>query len=277
MKHFLLLLLILPMASGATVDMYVDLAKDGTIREEFIYHFNKPYSDTFTQKESGYLGNISVTANGTDVPYNMTNVSGDSLITINPDRPLMNLRIDIVRQDKIFSNNEENHYFTELELNPNLVRNISAKVALPAGYGIAGERYTPASGLVESDGQRVILAWPGHNVNEIEVVSVRYAPLIEETDNFAWEWLLGLLIIGIIGGLFYHRSRVRRTLLRGFREDEQKALEYIREKKEILQKELHKEFNFSRAKCTRIIKKFEEQRLIEKEGSGRTNKIRWKG
>ena len=60
-------------------------------------------------------------------------------------------------------------------------------------------------------------------------------------------------------------------------EDEQKAIRYIQSQKEALQKDLQREFGFSRSKATRIVKKLESKRIISKEEFGRTNKIYRKG
>ncbi|NPA86313.1 MAG: MarR family transcriptional regulator [bacterium] len=59
-------------------------------------------------------------------------------------------------------------------------------------------------------------------------------------------------------------------------EDELKVYNYIKEKQEVLQSDLAKELDIPKNRLAEIIKKLEEQGLIEREKTGRTYKLRAK-
>ncbi|MCK5023460.1 MAG: MarR family transcriptional regulator [Candidatus Aenigmarchaeota archaeon] len=72
------------------------------------------------------------------------------------------------------------------------------------------------------------------------------------------------------------RRKVESEFMRGFSEDERKVLTILSQKKICMQKKLEKEFGFSRAKMTRIVKSLECKGLVEKEKIGRTNRLFYK-
>jgi uncharacterized membrane protein len=278
----LLLLLMLHSAGAASVDVYVDLGSDGSVHEEFIYTFSLPYNQSFGHLMDGEIENVSVTSDGPGVPFTIENGTGGLMLNVMPRGPVERINISFVRKDKIFSNEEAMRFVTTLSLNRNIVRNLSVWVGLPPGYGINEGGYVPLSGIITSDGRRIVVIWKNLLFDDPQVFSVTYIPLVEPSSRSSlWVFIGGSLLIVLItlllGGAYYTRRRERNLILVGFRPDERKALVYIRKKKVVFQRDLQEEFKFSRAKCTRITKRFERRNLIEKKGEGRMKKLVWKG
>jgi uncharacterized membrane protein len=62
----------------------------------------------------------------------------------------------------------------------------------------------------------------------------------------------------------------------GFFDDEKLVVKYLQKNNPAYQNKVGKEFKFSRAKMTRIVKKLEHRGLVKKERRGRTNRLEWK-
>ena len=146
------------------------------------------------------------------------------------------------------------------------------RVNLPKGYVLYGEDYQPSEPEIIS-GERTSLVWSRTNMQGPLSVSVKY---VSATDN---SWIYVVLIVLLLGigavAAVYYRRKVQQALLRGFREDEQKVILFLQENRVIGQNKIQHEFDFSRAKITRIVKKLEEKGLIRKESMGRSNKLYW--
>jgi len=85
---------------------------------------------------------------------------------------------------------------------------------------------------------------------------------------------IGTLIYYLLSPKFNKKKIDEKILLNFFEGDERKVLEHLVGEKEITQAELVRKTNLSKVKVFRILRKFENLGLIEKNSIGKTNMVR---
>lgn len=165
--------------------------------------------------------------------------------------------------------------------------NFTVVIKLPLGAGLVEEHKLEGTGLKNfepewgkegSDGRRIFFEWKKENpkLGEVIDVSIVYEQIV------GYNYLLYFLIIFILAifsitYLFIFRRRNIKDILPVLTDGERKIVEILlREKKEVDQRKIIKETDFSKAKVSRIIQDLVDRDLIEKVHKGRTNLIRLK-
>jgi uncharacterized membrane protein len=164
------------------------------------------------------------------------------------------------------------------------VKTFDFTIALPEGYGIAGQSVSPHPGKFMSDGRRVVLEWNLHEpippeLRQFDVI-VLYENLLGEKRPW-WEGkenYIYLAIVAVISaGSFYLLRRFRKKQTNDkidiLKEDEQAIMRLIIEKDGIDQREIQRETDFSKTKVSKILSELEKRGVIRKEQTGRRNKI----
>ncbi|MBI2662975.1 MarR family transcriptional regulator [Candidatus Woesearchaeota archaeon] len=261
---------------GATLDIEFIL-NSNKAHQTLSYNFSKPIIDNSLEYTiASDIDSVNVLANGKEADFEISQNEEVNTIKINSSEPINDLQMSFNVNDVIFKNGNTNHFFTELSLNKTIVSDISVKAVIPAGYGLYDNSFKPESGAITSDGQNVVVEWDDVDTSKPLLFSVKYRK-VTFPSWILWTLIVSSLTILIILLYFQYQQKTEKAMLYGFREDEKKALVFIKTHKNILQKELQNEFKFSRAKSTRIVKRLEEKGLIKKEEFGRTNKIMWRG
>ncbi|MBI2233275.1 MAG: hypothetical protein HYU56_05110 [Candidatus Aenigmarchaeota archaeon] len=265
-----LLLFALPAYAQQEANITFDIQPDSSVKHAIVFSFSSPLTAaSIDYALDGIVRDTEVSGGGQKMEHELIRSDSGYIMRIFLKGPTRSLSISYTADNVVFRSDSVNHFFTELSFEQ--PTNISARLELPAGYGLYQDSYRPAGASTVSDGRRIILLWRPTNVQSV-FFSVKFAKLEEG----------GLLIasVAVLSGLtiflfLYLRHKTREEFLRGFREDEKRVIEYLQERKTALQSDLEHEFKFSRAKATRIVSKLQEKNLVGKQKYGRTNKLFW--
>ncbi len=249
-----------------------DILDTQTIHQTITFSFAEPFFEPSLEYTSNEpITNVLVAPNNGTVSYNVTNLNGSYILTITPHTPLTKLIISFDIHQTIYRSNDIYHFFTELSFEKNARMDVHA--LLPQGYGISKQLYLPKQGTLGSDGKRISIDWNNLTTDEPVFFSIKFTPLNSSFN--AWI-IVAIVLAAIITGVsIFSYHKINKEFLKGFRPDEQKAIVYVQTHEPALQKDLEKEFGFSRAKATRIVKRLEEKQLVKKEPWGRTNRLSW--
>lgn len=147
----------------------------------------------------------------------------------------------------------------------------SISVTLPRGFALAETSVpvSPEPDAVETDGERITFTWePG--AQPIDII------VIYEGPGEGWRnTTIIVLVLGVvIAGLYWRQRRKRYARMDYVLGSEEKRLVELLREEERTQKELCKLTGFSKSKMSKVVRKLEEKRIIEKEPYFKTNKIR---
>ena len=164
--------------------------------------------------------------------------------------------------------------------------NYSLTIKLPLGTGLVErsklegtglERFEPVWGKEGSDGRRIFLEWDLEEPKLWESldVSIVYERIVE--DQIFMFLIISLITVMAIAFLFFTRRKPIRDVLHVLTDNERRVMEIIiNEKKDVDQRRIVRETDFSKTKVSRIIQTLVEKDLIEKIPKGRNNLIRLK-
>lgn len=155
---------------------------------------------------------------------------------------------------------------------------------LPKGFVLAEGRnvsqpFSPSSGTITSDGQRISVTWslnPGLGGED-----QLYRAVYEEASPTPGLRILvaaaaGVLIAVIVGYISYtwlFRESVE-SLYGELEDDQVELIELLRENDgEMLQKDAVKQLNYSKAKVSGLVSELVEEGVLEKKKEGRSNKL----
>lgn len=144
------------------------------------------------------------------------------------------------------------------------------------GTGLA--RFEPSWGREETDGRRIFIEWVANEpkLGETYDISLVYEQVIIGNIPIVPVLLVVLGMLVVIYLIFIRKSAVR-EMLPVLTENERKVMEILlKENKEVDQRRIVKEVDFSKAKVSRIIKDLSERGLVDKTRKGRTNIIKLK-
>ncbi len=160
------------------------------------------------------------------------------------------------------------------------VENMVFVVKLPEGAVLPenGIKFMPSSGIVGSDGRRIILAWEKSNLEAGEIYGVRvYYEFLKEAGrfNFAYAAIPFGAVALLALYLFYSRRKtLKRVILPVLREDEKRVMEIVlKYPRGVNQKVIVKESNYSKAKVSKVLKSLAERGLVRIERRGRSNMV----
>jgi uncharacterized membrane protein len=269
------MLLLVPLAHAQIdkVEINANIGVDGSVQHAVAYYFSQPLNETsINYSISQSVTGISASDGTQDLNYR---VNGNNIEIFLKNSTSL-LTITYTADNVVYHSDNINHFFTEFTFNET-VGELVVIVALPQGYTLSNNFYTPAEGNVITDGKKIIVKWTQPDALGRYIFAVNFMNPNERADPFLLTTIV--LVIAIVVGTYYgyghfHR-KVQDAFFKGFRDDEKKTMEFLQQKHVALQSDLQKEFGFSRAKATRIIMKLEEHKLVRKQRYGRTNKLHW--
>jgi len=269
----LLVFLAIPAAHAADIKSVAasfDLGADGSAVESLNFTFKAPTSEVLSYAVDSKVRNIQAFDSKGPLSTALNLNNGSYEIAVLLDRPVEGLVLSYDADGTVFTSDSVQHFFTDFSFDGPV--NLSMSVKLPEGFALYQNSFKPDGGEIGSDGTRITLAWDLSNAN-YTFFSVKY---IQSEDNGGILIAAVATLAGIIILLFlYFRQRSHEMFMHGFREDEKKVIDYMRERKTALQSDVQKQFGFSRAKATRVVAILEGKGLLKKQRYGRTNKLTW--
>ncbi len=257
-----------------SLEIFYDVQTDNSIRQTTKIVFKSeialPINLTLTTKISG----VEILDNSLQkIEYSLYPTRTGEIITVIPKKPTSMILIRYSIEGSLFKSKDASHFFSEIDYSK--LGRIKTELRLPSGYGLYRNSFLPKDATITSDGKRILLNW-----NELEtpaIISVKFTKL----DQSAKVWIfmsffsVAILSTTLVFSVMHFRKKSKEAFLKGFREDEQKTIKFLEMNKISFQNKLQSEFQFSRAKATRIVMKLEEKGLVKKERCGRTNKVFW--
>lgn len=273
----LMLLLTVPFSNAQSftvksLDIVFDIQDDGTVRQSMVFALSSPSSEPIEYGIGNNARDIAVLADNEELDYDLVEEGSGNILNIVPGKPVQELTISFVAYDVVFKKGPISHFFAEFSFGQD-IGSINARAILPPGSGLHESAFLPPNGRADTDGKRIMVVWDSLDANSL-FFSVKFVPV--KSNGNAWFFVALVLAISFMAVFLYSRGRRHDAMLLGFMEDEKRAISFIQHNKNALQKDLQREFGFSRAKATRIVKKLESKGMIEKEEFGRTNRLRWK-
>lgn len=250
--------------SPQRMEITFDVQPDMSVIQTSTFFFSSPASGDVNYTAGGSIRNVEASAGGERLEHR----TEGSTIIITVRKPAAELTLKYIADSLVFTSDSVRHFFTEFSFAQPV--DISAQLRLPEGFGIYQNSFRPEAEIA-SDGRRVILLW---NVrSQSALFSAKFVPL-DQGGGLLPAAVFVLVAIIIILYLYY-REKSREDFMQGFREDERRTIEYLRQRRVALQSDLQKEFKFSRAKATRIVAVLEQKGLARKRRYGRTNRLEW--
>ncbi len=253
------------------VEITYDIQTDNSVMQTTNLYFNSQLTGSINYSLDSNVRNMEVSDGTQQLDYNLEQTVNGYNLQVFLKSPTRILTLSYVDDNIIFESDSVSHFFTEIDYSQ--VRNLTVQARLPAGFGIYQNSYRPSGADIVSDGQRIILIWNRQDVGTPIIFSVKFINPIKE--NNPWLPVGIVLAVAIVILYFYFRKKTEQAFLSGFREDEKKTIEFLKERKIAMQSDLQKSFGFSRAKSTRIIMSLEQKNLVRKQKYGRTNKLYW--
>jgi len=280
-----LLFLVVPATHAALVDWdtLIDINEDKTTEWKISFVYDEPVArtDYFIPAD---VTDYSVTGDGKPLKCKLT-IGPGSLILCDNIRAkdivykikTARLANDILQRFRLFSQKLSVTQPTKA---------FSVTVKLPLGAGLAEENqllgtalrpFEPEFGAQDSDGRRIFVIWRLDNpvIGNTLFISVVYEQFSEQIE-FA---LFGIIIVAALAAfaifIFVTHYKPVQSILPVLTNSERKVVEILlREKKEVDQRAIVKETDFSKAQVSRIISDLVNRGVVEKVSKGRKNIIR---
>lgn len=272
-----LALFILPSAHALEISEYnisFDILANGYVNERVSMVFaGKLSGNTLNYVVLGDISDLRISSDGENIDYVLEKSGNEYNVKFVVTEGTERLQITFIPKDLVFAKDNIYSFFASLQ--PLGSEGVNIIAFLPKGFAIYRDVVYPVGYETLTDGERIYLKWGFSNPEDI-MISFKFYNTHSDY-SLAILIVMALAVIVIAGYLITHyRKKVKREFLRGFTEDERKVLKALSERKVCMQKKLEKEFGFSRAKMTRVVKKLEGKGLVEKERIGRTNRLFFK-
>ncbi len=160
---------------------------------------------------------------------------------------------------------------------------ISINVKIPNGMALMdNDNYplSPSDAKIGSDGRRIIVSWNFENMEKGDVIPIRvYYESMEAglIGNLNEKWFVVLILAVIITAVIVNRLLSKRSqlVLSVLNENEKMIVDLIKDQHtdKVDQRKLVELSGFSKAKVSRIIQSLEERGLVEREKTGRKNRV----
>ena len=188
------------------------------------------------------------------------------------------------RGHDMVSNFEDLQLFNQRFPITELVDKIAITVKLPLGTALVEQsklsgtglrRFEPQWGKEGSDGRRIYVIWEQEpKLGETINVSIIYEQIFSNQAAFLMIPLIAAIIIFFI---YFFRKRFARDILPILTDHERKVVEILlREKKQVDQRTIVRETDYSKSKVSRILRDLEARGLVERSRKGRTNIVKFK-
>ncbi|NIO21557.1 MAG: MarR family transcriptional regulator [Candidatus Aenigmarchaeota archaeon] len=251
-----------------------DILMNGYVNEEVSMVFTEELNaSTLNYVVLGDISDLKILSDGKNIDYVLEKSGSEHDVKFIVPEGTETLQINFIAKDLVFAKDNIYSFFTTLQ--PPASENVNVIAFLPAGFAIYRDVVYPGGYETLTDGERIYIKWSFSNPEDIPLSFKFYS--IYSDYSLAILIIMGLVVIVIAGYLIMHyRGKVKKEFLRGFSEDERRVLKALSERGVCMQKKLEKEFGFSRAKMTRVVKNLESKGLVEKERVGRTNRLFFK-
>ncbi len=278
-------LLLLPAGRAAELeswDIDVSLEEDGTTKWSVLlqYKENTTRSDYFVLAK---LTEVGVLADDKFVDYKLSQPAlGTSIVAegINASRVEYRFRaLGLVTDLYGFGNFKYRFSVTEV------ADRFRLAVKLPLGFGLVEKQklqntginqFEPEWGLEGSDGRRIYVSWElekpkiGQTL-DVSVLQERVLEINQVVQNLVIVVLATVILIFVV----HLRRRSYAEVLPVLTEGERKVMEILlKEKKDVDQRRIVKELDYSKAKVSRIVQNLVQSGLIESIRKGRNNLLR---
>lgn len=181
----------------------------------------------------------------------------------------------MLKADNLISRNGDNEIFKLVFSASSDIGSFSISVRLPKGGNVVTEDGTPLASpqpVLSTDGERIMVSWK-KPLNAKETFSAFVLFSRQEQSRLMLVPLV-LLPLAMIGAVWYYRRKTIRIVEVALEEDARKIFEHIREKGEVTQDDVVHFTQFSKSKVSKLIRRLEERKMIEKEPYKKTNKLR---
>lgn len=284
---FAVVLVVLPAMASATVTLRdweteVVLEEDSSLWTVVLrYKENITKSDYFVL---GRVADVDVIADELPIRCQVTERVGTSIVCDNVNARKMTYKFRLLQPPEEFRRLSVFRYRQSMT---QITDRFSMIIKLPLGAALAElgdldgtslKRFEPGEGHEGSDGRRIFVEW------------VYNDPPLGQTHDFSLVYesvfpnelpivpMIGLLLMaGAVAIILHLRRSEMREILPVLTEGERKVVEILlREKKEVDQRAVVRELDYSKSKVSRVIKDLMERGLIEKVPKGRTNLLKLK-
>jgi uncharacterized membrane protein len=253
------------------IDFFIK-SDDSVVQTSRFNFANNATEDYLTYNLSHSVRDVSIYDDTEKLEYNLSRTDGTYVLRIFLKKPTGSLTLNYTSDSLVFRGSDDvRNFFTEFSFDHG-IKNMSVSVALPPGFSVYRDSYQPVGAAIGSDGRTITLNWNASNATD-SMFSVKF--FRDEQPASLLPAAIGTALAAIIILYIYFRRRERSAFVTGFREDELKTVQFIEAKGTALQRDLQKEFGFSRAKATRIVANLEKMGLVRKQKYGRTNKLFW--
>jgi uncharacterized membrane protein len=224
---------------------------------------------------------FNVTADGRPVNCAITRGIGTSIVCQDINAKEIVYRI---RTFPVINSLQNLNIFTNRISVTQITDKFSVTIRLPFGTALADSSELEGTGLNPtepadanqgSDGRRIFVVWNYQNpklgtTNDYTAVF----ETARQTDFSVFIIIISAIIIGfLIFLIFFFSRRNVRNMLPVLTDNERKVMEMVLREKQIDQRKIVKETDFSKAKVSRILQDLKNRGLIEKKLKGRTNII----
>ncbi|NIO22890.1 MAG: MarR family transcriptional regulator [Candidatus Aenigmarchaeota archaeon] len=248
-----------------------DILPDGRVNEQVSMDFRERLNaSTLNYVVLGDISDLRISSDMGEIDYVLERTGNEHNVKFVVPEGTKMIVITFTAKDLVFTRDSIYSFSTNLQ--PPDSERVKLTAFLPRGFAIYSDVVYPGDNEVLTDGERIYLEWILENPEEI-AISFKYYSM--HSDYSLAVFLVMALAIVLTASylVFHYRKRVRTEFLRGFTEDERRVLKALSERNVCMQKALEKQFGFSRAKMTRIVKKLEGKGLVERERVGRTNRL----
>lgn len=274
---FLVFVLLSQNANSLEISEYnitFDILANGHVNERVSMIFaESPNVSTLNYVVLGDISDLRISSDRRNIDYVMEKTGNEYNVKFVVPEGAESLVITFTAKDLVFAKDSIYNFFATFQ--PPVSRNINVFAFLPKGFAIYRDVVYPEGYEILTDGERIYVKWSFRNPEDIPISFKFYRTYSDY--SLAVLFIMGLITTAIATYLIVHyRVRIREEFLRGFTEDERKVLSVLSKRRVCMQKKLEREFGFSRAKMTRVVKRLEAKGLVEKERVGRTNRLFYK-
>ena len=263
-----------------------DIQSSGNTKVDLILAFSEP-TDKFELLLPIRIFNFNATSSAGDVVCD-NELEGISLISCDLALTDAKKTLEISFESQDLVKNRRGGFFFAGDFSVKLpVRDTFVAVRIPEGMvlseGISGGAVVPFSNSTSTDGRKITVIWRfDQSYNEPLSFQVFYEPGIIPGEVFGTPPLRVLVLLSIMvgGGILLvflkRKKKDKEVVLSVLDEFEKKVISSIETAGgEVNQKKIVSDTNLSKAKVSKVIKRLAERGLVEIEGRGRTNIIRF--
>jgi len=259
----------------------------GTEEVQVDMHVVELTSSNLTYLATHRVNNLQASSNNTNITCNAESSSIESQISCNTGKKTdFNVRFTYTSPDITSQDNGDRVFeYTKDYVLP--TENFSLSVTLPHGEVLIDQSnitrpvYSPVTGETSTDGQRITVSW--HEDPELgDSTSFRifYHPSENQQPrpdyiifSIAILAAIGLITLGVLGYRRLNKISID-EVYDDLNKDEKRVLELLKENEgSLLQKELVKQMDYSKAKVSDIVSGLVEKEILKKEKEGRSNSL----